>query len=221
MPFRDGVSLELVNSGATVVPISARWSRSNAVSNTQFRVRYQPAQKLAVFSPDYAVNLSGDGKLVGIVLQTKDQDFKNAQHRFLPSTPTEDPATHIWGMGYLEANLKMNDGAGNARVYSGHEDWALAGYFFNLGYTMPGGGSNRPFGGILRYRDGEEGYATIFRYFNDLSAFHFKNGLTLSFGHGTWKNNFPVTFGATIFYYQQLDGIARVELPASEYVNGQ
>jgi len=219
MPFRDGFALELTNSGTTVIPISARWSRSDIIGNSQFLVRYQPAQKLAAMSPDYSVKLSGDGKLVGIVLQTQDQDFKNAQHRFL-SNGQEDPATHIWGMGYLEANLKMNDGAGNARVYSGHEDWALAGYFFNLGYTTPSGGTNRPFGGILRYKDGEDGYATIFRYFNDLSAFQFKNGLTLSFGHGTWKNNFPVTFGATIFYYQQVDG-ARMELPASQYIDSE
>lgn len=220
MPFRDGFTLELTNSSPTTIPISARWSRSNGIANTQFHVLYQPQQKLAAFSPDYQAKIPGEGKLVGIVLQTKDQDFKNAQHRFLP-TGVEDPATHIWGMGYLEANLRMNDGAGNARIYSGHEDWALSGYFFNLGYTTPSGGSNRPFGGILRYKDGEEGYATVFRYFNDLSAFRFKNGLTLLFGHGTWKNNFPVTFGATIFYYQQLAGIADPELSASEYVAGQ
>lgn len=219
LPFRDGVTLELTNLAGPAIPISARWSRSDSIANSQFRVLYQPAQKLAAFSADYLVKLNGNGKLVGIVLQTKDQDFKNAQHRFL-ANGEEDPATHIWGMGYLEANLKMSDGSGNARIYSGHEDWALSGYFFNLGYTTPGGGANRPFGGILRYKDGEDGYATIFRYFNDLAAFRFTNGLTLSFGHGSWKNNFPVTFGATVFYYQQVDRAAD-ELPASEYLNSQ
>ncbi|MBI3741609.1 MAG: hypothetical protein HY257_07630 [Chloroflexi bacterium] len=53
----------------------------------------------------------------------------------------------------------------------------------------------------MRFKDAEDGYATIYRYFNDLSAFRFKNGLTLSFGHGTWRNNFPVTFGSTVLYY--------------------
>lgn len=219
MPFQDGVTFELTNSGATAIPISARWSRSNDILNTQFRAFYQPAQKLAAFSPDYQVKLAGNGKLVGITLVTKDMDFKNAQHRFLPNG-AEDPATHIWPMGYLEANLTLRDGAGNSRIYNGHEDWALGGYFFNEGYTVPTGGSNRPFGGVLHYKTGEQGSATVFRYFSDLAAFRFQNGLTLGFGHGTWKNNYPVSFGTTIFYYQQIDGPTS-ELPASEYVDGQ
>jgi hypothetical protein len=219
MPFQEGIVIELTNSSSAPLPITARWSRSAALGNTQFRAVYQPPQKLAAMSPDYAAKITGDGKLVGIVLQTKDQDFKNAQHRFLPNG-TEDPATHIWGMGYLEANLTLRDGAGSSRIYNGHEDWALSGYFFNLGFTTPPGGANRPFGGILRYKDGEDGYATIFRYFNDLAAFRFKNGLALAFGHGSWKNNFPVTFGSTILYYQQTGG-APSELPASEYATPQ
>jgi hypothetical protein len=38
-------------------------------------------------------------------------------------------------------------------------------------------------------------------YFNDLSALPFEDGLHLSFGHGTYENNFPVSYGATAFYY--------------------
>jgi uncharacterized protein YjbJ (UPF0337 family) len=82
----------------------------------------------------------------------------------------------------------------------GHEDWVDGGYYFNSGYTAPSGGGNRPFGGVLRYREGDDGYATLFRYFNDLSAFRFKSDLHLMFGHGTWKNNFPVKYGATVYY---------------------
>ncbi len=217
MPFQDGIIVELTTTSSTAIPISARWASSAEKYNTELRVLYKPAEKLRALSPDYKVELDGNGKLVGLVLVTKDQDFRNAQHLFLPGTKNEDPATHIWGMGYLEANLNLVDGAGNSRLYSGHEDWAGGGYYFNLGYTTPSGGSNRPFGGILRYKDGEDGYATIFRYFNDLSAFRFKNGLTLSFGHGTWRNNYPVSYGTTVYYYRELIGMESVQLPASGY----
>ena len=169
--------------------------------NTQLRAHYKSNERLQPFTPDYQVKIPGDGKLVGIVLVTKDQDFKRVPTRNLPGTNQEDPATHSWPNGYLEANLSLMDGAGNARIFNGHEDWAGGGYYFNLGFTTPSGGGNRPFGGILRYKEAVDGYATVFRYFNDLSAFRFKKGLTLSFGHGTWRNNYPVTFGTTVLYY--------------------
>ncbi len=217
MPFQNGVMLELTSSNLNAIPVSARWATSAETYNTELRVLYKPAEKLRALSPDYQVKLEGNGKLLGLVLVTKDQDFRNAQHLFLPGTKTEDPATHIWGMGYLEANLNLVDGSGNSRLFSGHEDWAGSGYYFNLGYTTPSGGSNRPFGGILRYKDGEDGYATIFRYFNDLSAFRFKDGLAMSFGHGTWRNNYPVSYGTTVYYYKELDGVEPASLPALEY----
>jgi DUF2961 family protein len=219
MPFHNGIKIELSTTSQTAIPISARWATSAQSYGTELRALYKPAEKLPALSPDYHVKLDGNGKLVGLVFVTKDQDFRNAQHLFLPGTKTEDPATHIWGMGYLEANLDLVDGAGNSRLYSGHEDWAGSGYYFNLGYTTPNGGSNRPFGGILRFKDGEEGYATIFRYFSDLAAFRFKNGLDLSFGHGSWRNNYPVSYGVTVYYYQELDGVNPVPLPASEHAN--
>ncbi|HEX7618442.1 MAG TPA: DUF2961 domain-containing protein, partial [Verrucomicrobiae bacterium] len=106
-------------------------------------------------------------------------------------------------MGYLEGNLMLLDGAGRNRLFGGHEDWADGGFYFNRGYTNPPGGANRPFGGILRYKDGPDGYATIFRYFDDLSAFQFQDGLQMNLGHGTWNNNFPVKFGVTAYYYEE------------------
>ena len=54
-------------------------------------------------------------------------------------------------------------------------------------------GMASPFAGILRYQGGDNGYATLFRYFNDAAAFLFKHGMQLAFQHGTWKNN-SVTF---------------------------
>jgi hypothetical protein len=45
----------------------------------------------------------------------------------------------------------------------------------------------------------------MFRYFNDLSAFRFKKGLTLSFQHGTWKNNYPLRYGVAVFYYSEIN----------------
>ncbi len=203
MPYQNGLGIEITAASATPIAITARFAVSDARGTAQLRAQYNPATKLRALSPDYQVKLEGDGKLVGIVLVTKDQDFKNVVTRNLPNTNSEDPATHSWTLGYLEANLKLQDGAGNARVYNGHEDWAGGGYYFNLGFTTPSGGGNRPFGGILRYKDAEDGYATVFRFFSDLAAFRFKNGLTLSFGHGTWRNNYPVAFGSTVWYYSE------------------
>jgi hypothetical protein len=156
--------------------------------------------------------------MVGLVLVTKDQEFSKVPKIYRDRSGREDPATMAWGMGYLEGNLNLYDGRGNGRLYSGHEDWVDGGYYFNSGYTTPSGGGNRPFGGILRYREGDDGYATLFRYFNDLSAFRFKSDLHLMFGHGTWKNNFPVKYGATVYYYRQVTGGNAATLPASENV---
>ncbi|MBI5302069.1 MAG: DUF2961 domain-containing protein [Chloroflexi bacterium] len=203
MPYQTGMTIELTSKSATPITLTARFAASNETANTQLRADYKSNQRLQPFTPDYQVKLPGNGKLVGIVFVTKDQDFKKVPTRNLPGTNQEDPATHSWPNGYLESNLSLVDGAGNARLYGGDEDWAGGGYYFNLGYTVPSGGGNRPFAGILRYREAEDGYATIYRYFSDLAAFRFKRGLTLSFGHGTWRNNYPVTYGTTVLYYRE------------------
>lgn len=201
LPFQNGMTIELTTSSATAVRLSANLAVTGGTHPHQLRVDYHPAQKLEMFGPDYAVHVNGDGKLVGIVLETDDQSLGSIP--IVYSQPNvEDPVRRAWEMGYLEGNLSIADGSGNSRIYGGQEDWADGGFYFNRGYTSPPGGSNRPFGGILRYRDGKDGYATLFRYFDDLSAFVFTNGLTLSFGHGTWNNNYPVRYGTTVYYYQ-------------------
>ncbi len=203
MPYQNGMTLEISTSNRAAIPLTIGFAADGELFNTQLRAQYRAHEKLPAMTPDFRVNVQGDGKLVGIILATKDQDFVRVVTRNLPGANTKDPATHAWPMGYLEANLRIADGAGNARLYSGHEDWAGGGFYFNLGYTTPSGGGNRLFGGILRFKNTEDGYATIYRFFNDLSAFRFQNGLQLSFGHGTWRNNYPVSFGAVVLYYRQ------------------
>lgn len=203
LPYQAGMTIEL--SSKQAMTVSTRLALTPQLAQTQLWVAFNPLTKLAVYSPDYQVMLEGNGKLVGIVLETADQELDKIPKIFVPGKPgVQDPVKRAWPMGYLEGNLMLKDGEGNTRIFGGHEDWADGGFYFNRGYTEPPGGSNRPFGGILRYKDGKEGYATIFRYFNDLAAFRFRNGLTLSFGHGTWKNNFPVSYGTTIFYYRDV-----------------
>ena len=142
---------------------------------------------------------------MGLVLESDDQELDRIPRVYAAgSTTVEDPVKRTWPMGYLEGNLTLTDGDGNSRVFGGQEDWADAGFYFNRGYTDPPGGSNRPFGGILRYKDGKDGYASLFRSSIDMSAFRSKDGLTLVFGHGTWKNNFPVRYGTTVYYYRQV-----------------
>jgi hypothetical protein len=203
LPYQKGMTIELSTSQA--MTISTRLALTPQLAPTQLWVAFNSLTKLAAYSPDYQVKLDGDGKLVGIVLETADQELDQIPKIFVPGKPgVEDPVKRAWAMGYLEGNLMLKDGDGHLRIFGGHEDWADGGFYFNRGYTEPPGGANRPFGGILRYKDGKDGYATIFRYFNDLAAFRFRNGLTLSFGHGTWKNNFPVSYGTTIFYYRNV-----------------
>lgn len=203
LPYQKGMTIEISTSQA--MTISTRLALTPQLAQTQLWVTFNPLTKLAAYSPDYQVRLEGDGKVVGIVLETADQELDKIPKIFVPGKPgVEDPVKRAWPMGYLEGNLMLEDGNGNLRIFGGHEDWADGGFYFNRGYTEPPGGSNRPFGGILRYKDGKDGYATIFRYFNDLAALRFRNGLTLSFGHGTWKNNFPVSYGTTIFYYRDV-----------------
>ncbi len=204
MPFQNGMTLELTTDSATPTLVSSQFALTRETADTQLRVDYRAPEKLAPFSPDYTVKLSGDGKLIGIVLATQDEKLDQIPKVFVPGTTNEDPVKRAWAMGYLEGNLTLLDGTGNSRIFGGQEDWADGGFYFNRGYTDPPGGANRPFGGILRYKDGNAGYATIFRYFNDLSAFRFKQGLTLAFGHGTWNNNFPVSYGSTVLYYKEI-----------------
>ncbi len=201
MPYPRGMTIEVAS--ATPIAISARLAVSNETHTTRLYAHYRANERLRALAPDYRVEIEGSGKLVGIVLATKEQDMRGVVKRNLPNSTDPDPATHAWQLGYLESNLHLQDGAGNARIFSGHEDWALGGYYFNLGFTTPSGGGNRTFGGLLRFKEADDGYATVYRYFNDLSAFRFKNGLTLSFGHGTWRNNYPVTFGTSVIYYAE------------------
>ncbi len=205
LPFQNGMTLEITTKGLEPIALTARVTTDAEIANTQLWVLYRSPEKLRMYGPDYQVKLPGDGKLVGLVLETEEQDLDKIPKIYAQGkTNEEDPVKRAWSMGYLEGNLNLYDGAGNIRLYGGHEDWADGGFYFNRGYTAPSGGSNRPFGGILRYKDGKDGYATLFRYFNDLSAFRFKNGLTMNFGHGTWANNFPVKFGVTVWYYWQI-----------------
>jgi hypothetical protein len=205
LPFQNGMSIEIENKSATPIPLTVRVAISRETARTQLWTQYRPPEKLSVYGPDYHVNIPGDGKLIGLVLQSQDQGLESIPKIFDPKNPSvEDSVKRAWSMGYLEGNLHLYDGAGRERIYGGHEDWADAGFYFNRGYTSPSGGSNRPFGGILRYQDGKDGYATIFRYFNDQSAFRFQNGLQMNLGHGTWENNFPVRFGTTAYYYIEI-----------------
>jgi hypothetical protein len=217
MPFQNGITLQLITTGSAEIPIAGRLalSRENSYT-TQLRVLFKPGEPLLVYGPDYTVDVPGNGKLVGLVLVTKDQKYDQVPTVLDKKSGKEDPAAKKWPMGYLEGNLTITDGAGNARYYSGQEDWAEGGYYFNSGYQFPIGGANRPFAGILRYQGGVNGYATLFRYFNDASAFPFKNGLHLAMQHGTWKNNFAVTYETTLFYYQQMPGASPSILPASK-----
>ena len=218
MPYQQGMTIELATDRPSSIPITAQVATMTQTTNTQLRAVYKPVEKLAVYGPDFQIEADGDGKMVGLVLVTRDQEYDQVPRVIDPKTGQEDNAKKVWPMGYLEGNLTITDGAGSARYYSGQEDWAEGGYYFNSGYTTPPGGANMPFAGILRYQGGKNGYVTLFRYFNDLSAFRFKNGLHLSFGHGTWQNNFPVSYGATLFYYRQVPGIAAAMSPASDNV---
>ncbi|MCL4396596.1 MAG: DUF2961 domain-containing protein [Chloroflexi bacterium] len=214
MPYQNGIEIRVSGDNSQPVPMSVRLAADSAVYNTKLRVRYGPPEQLNVYGPDYRMQIDGDGKLVGLVLATEGQRYDLVPKVYLPGEPaTLDPEAAFWPMAYLEGNLALSDGTGSFRLYGGQEDWAGGGYYFNSGYLTPPGGSNRPFGGLLRYDNGENGYATIFRYFNDLSAFRFKNGLQMSFGHGTWRNNFAVQYGVTAFYYLEVRGMAPVVLP--------
>lgn len=216
MPFQNGMTIQLSTNSATPIPVKVKIATLNRTTNTQLRALYEPEQKLTVHGPDFSMNVEGSGKMVGLVFTSKDQQFDLVPKVMDEKTGEEDNAKKIWPMGYLEGNLTIVDGEGNSRYYSGQEDWAEGGYYFNSGYTTPPGGSNMPFAGILRYQGGRDGFAVLFRYFNDLSAFRFKNGLHLSFGHGTWQNNFPVTYGATLFYYHEIPGAAITHLQPVE-----
>lgn len=205
LPFQNGMTIEIENKSATPIPLTVRVATSREAARTQLWLKYRETEKLSVYGPDYHVDVPGDGKLVGLVLVSEDQGMDSIPRIIDPQNPNaEDPVKRAWTMGYLEGNLHLFDGQGRERIYGGHEDWADAGFYFNRGYSAPMGGSNRPFGGILRYKDGKDGYATIFRYFDDLSAFRFQNGLQMNLGHGTWNNNFPVKFGVTVYYYKEL-----------------
>ncbi len=218
MPFRDGISLQISTTSPRPVPIDLQVSTLETVFNTQLRALYTPFQKLQMYGPDYMVHLDGSGKLVGLVFDSQDQHYDLVPHIRTKDPNKDDIDKIVFDMGYLEGNLTMTDGAGNSRYYSGQEDWAEGGYYFNLGYTTPSGGANRPFAGFFRYRSGANGYASFFRYFNDLAAFRFENGLDLAFGHGTYRNNFPVSYSTVAFYYVEISGLEPVSLPASDYL---
>ncbi len=217
LPYQNDISIQISSDSEKPIPLSVKLSQLQTTFGTQLRAQYNPPERLQMYGPDYRVHIDGSGKMVGLVLISGDQRYDTIPNTLSRETDQEAIDKRVWPMGYLEGNLSITDGAGNMRLYSGQEDWAEGGYYFNAGYTTPTGGSNRPFGGILRYNGGKNGYATLFRYFNDLSAFRFKNGLNLAFGHGTYRNNFPVSYSTIVLYYQEVSGGATMRLPASDY----
>ncbi len=216
MPYQNDISIEVSTQSPNPIPLTVKLAQLETTFGTQLRTQYNPPKRLETNGPDYGLHVDGDGKMVGLVLITGDQQYDQIPKPKTTESDSEEIDQRVWPMGYLEGNLTISDGAGSLRMYSGQEDWAEGGYYFNAGYTTPTGGSNRPFGGILRYKGGPDGYATLFRYFNDLSAFRFKNGLNLTFGHGTYRNNFPVAYSTVVYYYLQMPGAPTVTLPASD-----
>ncbi len=206
MPFQDGIGLELSTNASQPIPVEWQVGKRDTSYNTELRVLYTPFQQLQVYGPDYVVHLNGNGKVVGLVFDSQDQRYGLVPHIRAKDPNKDDIDKIVFPMGYLEGNLTLMDGTGNSRYYSGQEDWAEGGYYFNLGYTTPPGGGNLPFAGLFRYRGGTNGYASFFRYFGDLSAFRYQNGLDLLFGHGTYRNNFPVSYSTVVFYYLAMPG---------------
>lgn len=204
LPFQHGLTLALATRGGAVT-VEARYARSSQVKNTQFRIAYDGLNSrppLQPLGPDYRLTLPGDGKLVGVVLTTRGYEY-NAKE--IPAPPPDlVRGAGVFPMGYMESNVTLRDGRGAVRVYSGLEDFADGGYDFDS--DKGAGGRNLPFAGVLgfSFNPPEKGYFTIFRYWNDLCAFRFKQGLSLAIQHGTWKNNFNVRYGAVVLYYAQV-----------------
>jgi hypothetical protein len=204
LPYQNGIAIELATRSQPL-RIQVRYAHSPETKNTQLRVVYDDFRNhplLQPMGPDYTVTLPGSGKLVGVVLATRDYSF---DPKTIPAPPPElVHGTGVFPMGYMESNVTLKDGTGVMRVYSGLEDFADGGYCF--GSDKGPGMNNLPFAGVLAFSwyPPERGYFTLFRYLNDLSAFRFKNGLTISIQHGTWKNNFPVRYGMAAFYYSEI-----------------
>lgn len=205
LPFQQGMTIELTTRGAPVV-ITARYARSAQVMRSRFRAVYDDYRQhppLRAHDPDYAITIPGSGKLVGIVFAARDQNFDRKK---IPAPPPEVFRGNIvFPMGFMESNVTLKDGSGVLRVYTGLEDLAGGGYTFNS--DQGSGSKNLFFAGVLSsvWQPREKGYLSIFKYFGDLSAFRFKRGLTLSFQHGTWKNNYPMRYGLTVFYYADFE----------------
>lgn len=205
LPYQDGITIE-VTTRSQPVNLQVRYARSAEVAKTQLRVVYDDFRShppLTSLGPDYTVTLPGSGKLVGVVLATRDQRFDS---KTIPGPPPDVfQGTIVFPMGYMESNVTLRDGRGLTRIYSGLEDFADGGYVFDS--DQGSGAKNLPFAGVLAFswKPPESGYFTMFRYFNDLSAFRFKKGLTLSFQHGTWKNTYPLRYGVAVFYYSEIN----------------
>ncbi len=204
LPYQNGITIEL-RTRSQPVTVRARYARSDEVTKTQLRVLYDNFQNHAMMpslGADYTVQLPGQGKLVGLVLATRDHRF---DAKAIPAPPAElVSGTSVFPLGYMESNVTLQDGRGVVRVYSGLEDFADGGYDFDS--DRGPGAKNLAFAGVLAFSltPRERGYFTLFRYWNDLSAFRFRDGLSLSFQHGTWDNNFSLRYGVTAFYYAEI-----------------
>lgn len=204
LPYQNGMTIELTTR-AQPFAVRVRYARTTEVTNTQFRVLYDDWQShpmLAPLGPDYSVRLPGNGKLVGAVLVTRDFRY---DARTIPAPPPDQvQGATVFPMGYMESNVTFRDGRGVVRVYSGLEDFADGGYDFDS--DQGPGVKNLFFAGVLAFslNPRERGFFTLFRYWNDLSAFRFRDGLTLSFQHGTWQNNYALRYGLTAFYYTEV-----------------
>ncbi|MBI4790114.1 MAG: DUF2961 domain-containing protein, partial [Chloroflexi bacterium] len=70
LPFQNGMTIELTTNSSTPVAVSVRLVASRESAKTQLWVDYREPRKLAMYGENYRVQLKGDGKLVGLVLQT-------------------------------------------------------------------------------------------------------------------------------------------------------
>ncbi len=200
LPFDQGMALEVHHADGQRVDIAAQYVRSNRTVPSRLYVDFGSDEKLLANGPNYVRTVVGSGKVVGMVLTTKDQCQMCVRREYFDNGIEVVFFPHQFG--FLEGNVEIDTGKGTL-IHSSIEDFFNGGIYWNLFHQ---GVPNQPYthhSGLLSGQwDGAKPFGTFYRYFHGTDGIEFTNALKVSMQHGVFNNNWPVTYALTIYYYK-------------------